>query len=112
MPISVGPATTPVPLTMIDKPLNFNAIFGRTWIHVMKTLPSSYHKPEQVRLRTLLAAEKVASILSLLYEFTDVFAWSHVDMPGVLPELVEHLLSVRDSFKPVWKRLRWFHPAR
>ena len=33
-------------------------------------------------------------------------------MPGVLSELVEHQLSVRDSFRPVRQRLRWIHPVR
>ena len=44
LPISEGPVTTLVPLTVIDEPLNFNALMGRTWIHAMKTLPLSYHK--------------------------------------------------------------------
>ena len=44
LPISTGPVTTLVPLTVIDEPLNFNAILGHTWIHAMKALPSSYHQ--------------------------------------------------------------------
>ena len=56
--------------------------------------------------------EEVASILPLLHEFTNVFALSHADMSGVLPELVEHRLTVRDSFRPVRQRLRRFHPVR
>ena len=36
--------TALVPLTVIDKPSSFNAILGRTWIHAMKALPSSYHQ--------------------------------------------------------------------
>ena len=69
-------------------------------------------KPEQVSLGTSLSIEEVASILSLFREFVDVFAWSHVDMLGVLPELVEHQLSVRDNCKLVRKRLRRFHSER
>ena len=44
LPILEGPVIALVPLTVIDEPLNFNAIMGRTWIHAMKKLPSSYHK--------------------------------------------------------------------
>ena len=69
-------------------------------------------KAEQVRSRASLAAEEVASILSLLHEFANVFTWSHADMPGVLLELIEHRLSVRDSFRPIRQRLRQFHPVR
>ena len=44
LPISTGPVTALVPLTVIDELLNFNAILGHTWIHAMKALPSSYHQ--------------------------------------------------------------------
>ena len=69
-------------------------------------------RPEHVRLGTSLAMEEVATILSLLHEFADVFAWSHADMPGVLPELAKHRLSVRDSCRPVLQRLRRLRPLR
>ena len=42
LPISTGPITALVPLTVIDEPSNFNAILDRTWIPIMKALPSSY----------------------------------------------------------------------
>ena len=41
--VSVGLVTALVPLTVIDELSFFNAILGRTWIHAMKALPSSYH---------------------------------------------------------------------
>ena len=44
LPISVGPVTSLVPLIVIDETSSFNAILGRTWIHAMKALPSSYHQ--------------------------------------------------------------------
>ena len=43
LPISAGPVTSLVSLTVIDELSNFNAILGGTWIHKMKALPSSYH---------------------------------------------------------------------
>ena len=42
--VSIGPVITLVLLTVIDEPLSFNSILGRTWIHAMKALPSSYHQ--------------------------------------------------------------------
>ena len=69
-------------------------------------------RPKQVSLGTLLATEEVASILSLLREFADVFAWLHADTPGILPELVEHRLSVRESCRSIRQRLRRFHPIK
>ena len=41
---SNGLVTALVPLTMIDEPSSFNVILGRTWIHAMKALSSSYYQ--------------------------------------------------------------------
>ena len=43
-PIMTGSITAPVPFTVINEPSFFNAILGRTWIHDMKILPSSYYQ--------------------------------------------------------------------
>ena len=42
--ISTGSVIALVSLMVINEPSNFNAILGRTWIHAMKALPSSYHR--------------------------------------------------------------------
>ena len=42
--ISARPITTLVPLTVIDEASSFNTILGRTWIHTIKALSSSYHQ--------------------------------------------------------------------
>ena len=42
--VLAGPVTTLVPFAMINESLSFNAILGRTWIHAMKALSSSYHQ--------------------------------------------------------------------
>ena len=44
MPVSIGPVTALVLLTVIDEPSFFNANLGNTWIHAMKALLSSYHQ--------------------------------------------------------------------
>ena len=44
LPVSTGPFTTLVLLTVIDDPSLFNAILGGTGIHAMKALASSYHQ--------------------------------------------------------------------
>ena len=50
--VSVGPITALVPLMMINEPSSFKAILGRTWIHTMKALSSSYH--QMLSLKTSL----------------------------------------------------------
>ena len=49
---------------------------------------------EHMSLGVSLAPKEVTSILHLLREFVDVFAWSHLDMSSVLPELAELRFSV------------------
>ena len=44
LPVTAGLVTALVPLTVIDESSSFNAILGRTWIHAMKVLSSSYHQ--------------------------------------------------------------------
>ena len=43
LPISTRPIIALVLLIVIDDTSSFNAILGRTWIHAMKALLSSYH---------------------------------------------------------------------
>ncbi|XP_038699649.1 uncharacterized protein LOC119996942 [Tripterygium wilfordii] len=44
MPVTAGPRTVEVDFVVIDLPSTYNAIMGRTWLHVMKVVPSSYHQ--------------------------------------------------------------------
>ena len=67
---------------------------------------------EHISLGASLTLEEVTSMLNLLREFNDVFAWSHFDMPSVLLKLAKHRLSVQSGCRLVRQRLRWFHPAR
>ena len=43
-PVAASLVTALFPFTLIDEHSSFNAILGRTWIHAMKALPSSYHQ--------------------------------------------------------------------
>ena len=85
--------------TRVAEPLQMHPMFGPD-------------RPEHISLRASLTLEEVTSMLNLLREFTDVFSWSHFDMPSVLPELAKHRLSVQSGCRLVQQRLRWFHLAR
>ena len=41
-----------------------------------------------------------------------VFAWSHEDMPGISPEVIQHKLNVNPERKPVQQRQKTFTPER
>ena len=60
----------------------------------------------------MLSPKMRARLIQFLKENLDVFAWSHEDMPGIAPEIIQHKLNVNPDRKPVQKRRRVFAPKR
>ena len=54
-----------------------------------------------MRIGTILSPEIRTRLVHFLKENLDVFAWSHEDMPGLSPEVIEHKLNVNLERKPV-----------
>lgn len=67
--------------------------------------------PRPIFLSALLGEEETAEYMRLLQEFSDVFAWSYAEMPGLDPEVAMHRLNIREDAKPVKQPQRKFHPA-
>ncbi|RVW53615.1 hypothetical protein CK203_069025 [Vitis vinifera] len=44
LPVQAGPVTLNVQFSMIQELSPFNVILGRTWLHYMKVIPSTYHQ--------------------------------------------------------------------
>ena len=59
-----------------------------------------------------LSLEMRARLVQFLKENLDVFAWSHEDMLGISPEVIQHRLNVNLEKNPVQQRLRVFIPER
>ena len=51
-------------------------------------------------------------LIQFLKENLDVFAWSHEDMTGMAPEVIQHKLNVNLERKPVRQRRRVFAPEQ
>jgi ribonuclease HI len=51
-------------------------------------------------------------LVKFLHNNTEVFAWSHEDMPGINPEEIVHVLNVNPDAKPVKQKRRKFAPER
>ena len=47
-------------------------------------------------------------LVQFLKKNIDVFAWSHEDMPGIDPSVINHRLNICPSFKPVRQKKRVF----
>ena len=52
-------------------------------------------------IETTLGPEMRTRLIQFLKENLDVFAWSHEDMPGISPKVVQHKLNVNPERKPV-----------
>ena len=45
-------------------------------------------------------------MISLLREYSNIFAWSYEDMPGLDTDIVQHLLPLKPECVPVKQKLR------
>ena len=65
---------------------------------------------KMTRIRTTLSPKMRTRLIEFLKENLDVFAWSHEDMPGISPKIIQHKLNVDPERKPVQQRRRAFAP--
>ena len=56
------------------------------------------------RIGTTLSPEMRTRLIEFPKENLDVFTWSHEDMPGISPEIIQHKLNVDPERKPVQQR--------
>ena len=64
------------------------------------------------RIGTTLSPKMRTRLIEFLKENLDVFAWSHEDMPGISPKIIQYKLNVNPKRKPVQQRRRAFTPER
>ena len=64
------------------------------------------------KIGTTLSPEMRTRLIQFLKENIDVFTWSHEDMPGISPEVIQHKLNVDLKRKPVQQRQRIFTPEQ
>ncbi|XP_071926225.1 uncharacterized protein [Coffea arabica] len=79
----------------------------------VEEFPLREDRPNQVlRIGALLPAKEKEDLKALLREYSQVFAWSVDDMPGIPTDLAVHHLDVDPHFKPVKQKKRSFAPER
>ena len=59
---------------------------------------------KMTRIRTTLSPKMRTRLVQFLEENLDVFAWSHKDMQGISPKVIQHKLSVDLEMKPVQQK--------
>ncbi|KAI5440493.1 hypothetical protein KIW84_010101 [Lathyrus oleraceus] len=65
---------------------------------------------KEVKIGSRLCLDAKKGLVDLLREYSDVFAWSYQDMPGLDFEIVEHRLPLKPERSPVKQKLRRTHP--
>ena len=60
---------------------------------------------------TLTTLEK-DTLVALLTEFKEIFAWSYEDMPGIDNDIVQHYIPTNPTMKPVKQKLRRMKPEQ
>jgi hypothetical protein len=65
---------------------------------------------KEVKIRSQLCPEAKKGLIDILREYSDVFAWSYQDMPGLDSEIMEHRFSLKPEYLLVKQKLRRTHP--
>ena len=71
-------------------------------IKVLEDVPFDEYNPEKfIRIGTSMGEKTKQDLVGFLKKSTDVFAWSHEDMPEIDPNVITHHLNVSLSYKLV-----------
>lgn len=65
---------------------------------------------KEIKIGVALEESVKEKLVSMLREFSDVFAWSYKDMPGLDTEIVMHKLPLKEDCPPVKQKLRRTRP--
>ena len=80
---------------------------------VLEDVPLDEGDPEKsTKIGTSMEKETKQDLIQFLRKSTDVFVWSHEDMPGIDPSVITHRLNMYPSSKPINKKKRVFAPEQ
>ena len=78
-------------------------------IEVLEDVPLDESNSEKfTRIKTSMEEKTKQDLVQFLKKSTDVFAWSHEDMPRIDPRVITHRLNVSSSYKLVCQKRRVF----
>ena len=63
-----------------------------------------------MKIGTTLSPTTRKELINLLRGYSDVFAWSYQDMPGLDTDIVVHCLPLREECAPIKQKLRRVKP--
>ena len=65
---------------------------------------------KEVKIGTTLSSTTRKELIDLLQDYSDVFAWSYQDMPGLDTDIVVHRLPLKEECMPIKQKLRRVKP--
>ena len=68
------------------------------------------NEPKMVQIGNTLTSSENDTLVTLLKEFKEVFAWSYKDMPRIDIDIVQHCIPTNSTMKPVKQKLRRMKP--
>ena len=68
------------------------------------------NEPKMVQIGNTLTSSEKDTLVTLLKEFKEVFAWSYKDMPRIDIDIVQHCIPTNSTMKPVKQKLRRMKP--
>ena len=80
---------------------------------ILEDVPLDEGDPEKsTKIGTSMEKETKQDLIQFLRKSTDVFVWSHEDMPGIDPSVITHRLNMYPSSKPIHQKKRVFAPEQ
>ncbi|KAA0054927.1 uncharacterized protein E5676_scaffold1163G00360 [Cucumis melo var. makuwa] len=70
----------------------------------------TFEDVKELQIGTLTSKQGRSSLIALLHEYNDIFAWSYLDMSGLDIEIVTHQLPLKPKSKSIRQKLRKIKP--
>ena len=67
-------------------------------------------EPKMIQMGNTLTTSEKDTLVALLTEFKEVFAWTYEDMPRIDTDIVQHCIPTDPTMKPVKQKLRRMKP--
>ena len=65
---------------------------------------------KEVKFDTCMSANVRDELVTLLWDYRDIFAWSYQDMHGLISDIVQHKLPLNPECSPIKQKLRRIKP--
>ena len=65
---------------------------------------------KELKIGTLITNEEREKLISLLREYSDVFAWTYAEMPGLDTDIVVHKIPLKEGSVPIKQKTRRMRP--